>query len=48
MPLKIITIRLPDDLHAAVKADAEAEHRSFNSHIIWLLEARVAAVQAAK
>lgn len=33
-----LNLRLPDDLHATVKALAEQEHRSINSEIIALLE----------
>lgn len=36
--MRSLNLRLPDDLHAAVKALAEADHRSLNSEIIALLE----------
>ena len=42
MATKNTNIRLPDDLHALIKASADADHRSFNSQVIWLLEAGLA------
>jgi predicted HicB family RNase H-like nuclease len=39
---KNISIRIPDELHVLVKASADADHRSLNSQIIWLLEAGLA------
>jgi hypothetical protein len=36
---KNISIRIPDDLHALIKASADADRRSLNSQIIWLIEA---------
>lgn len=39
--MKQLTLRLPDDLHAAVRALADADHRSLNSEIIALLESAV-------
>lgn len=38
MATKNINIRIPDDLHAIIKASAEKDRRSLNSQIIWLLE----------
>ncbi|WP_199041474.1 FitA-like ribbon-helix-helix domain-containing protein [Glycomyces salinus] len=32
------TIRIPDDLHARLKARARTEHRSVNAEIVHLLE----------
>lgn len=34
-------LRLPDDLHAELKAWAESEKRSLHSHILFLLEQAV-------
>jgi predicted HicB family RNase H-like nuclease len=36
--MKSILLRLPDELHARVKAKAEREHRSLNAHVLHLLE----------
>jgi predicted HicB family RNase H-like nuclease len=36
--MKHINLRLPDDLHAALLAVADADRRSLNSTIIVLLE----------
>ena len=36
--MRSLNLRLPDDLHATVRALAEADHRSLNSEIIALLE----------
>jgi predicted HicB family RNase H-like nuclease len=36
--MKPITVRLPDDLHARVKAAAEMERRSINAQILWCIE----------
>jgi predicted HicB family RNase H-like nuclease len=36
-----INLRLPDDLHAALKAIAERDERSLNSEIIWILRSRI-------
>lgn len=41
MATKNVNVRMPDDLHALVKASAEADRRSLNSQIIWLLEAGI-------
>lgn len=38
-----INIRIPDDLHAALKTAAEADERSLNGEILWLLKAALAA-----
>ena len=35
---KNISVRMPDDLHALIKESADADHRSVNSQILWLLE----------
>jgi predicted HicB family RNase H-like nuclease len=42
MTTKNVNIRIPDDLHALIKASADADHRSLNSQVIWLLEAGLA------
>ena len=34
-------LRLPDDLHFALKAWAESEKRSLHAHILYLLEQAV-------
>jgi len=34
-------LRLPDDLHAQLKAWAKSEKRSLHSHLIYLLEQAV-------
>lgn len=36
--MKQLNVRLPDDLHAALKALAQREHRSLNAEIVSLLE----------
>lgn len=36
--MKSMLLRLPDDLHARVKAKAGCEHRSLNAHVLHLLE----------
>jgi len=38
-----VTVRFPKELHQAIKALAEQERRSFNSQVIVLLEAALAA-----
>jgi hypothetical protein len=43
MATKNISVRIPDDLHALIKESANADHRSLNSQIIWLLETGLAA-----
>ncbi len=35
--MKNVNVRFPDDLHAQVKASAEASRRSFNSEVLWLI-----------
>lgn len=35
--MKLLSLRLPDDLHAKLKIVAEKEHRSLNSQIIHIL-----------
>ena len=37
-----ISVRIPDDLHALIKESADADRRSLNSQILWLLEAGLA------
>ncbi|WP_335987592.1 FitA-like ribbon-helix-helix domain-containing protein [Glycomyces sp. MUSA5-2] len=32
------TVRIPDDLHARLKAKARTDHRSVNAEIVHLLE----------
>ena len=39
-----MNLRLPDDLHAALKAAAEADRRSLNSMIIVMIEKTLNAV----
>jgi hypothetical protein len=36
--MKIFSLRLPEELHAALKTIAEKEHRSLNAQIIHILE----------
>lgn len=36
--MKKLNTRLPDDVHAALEAMAEADHRSLNAMIIVLIE----------
>jgi hypothetical protein len=36
--MKRLSLRLPDDLHAALKEVAEEERRSLHSQIIYILE----------
>ena len=43
MATKNINIRLPDELHALIKATAAEDRRSVNSQIIALVEAGLAA-----
>ena len=42
----LVMVRLPPDLHAAVKRLAESQRRSMNSEIIILLELAVKAASA--
>ena len=37
-----ISVRIPDDLHALIKESADADHRSVNSQILWLVETGLA------
>jgi len=37
-----LNLRLPDDLHAALKAAADEDQRSLNGEILWLLRAALA------
>jgi plasmid stability protein len=42
--MSTITIRdVPDELHEAIKAQAERDRRSMNSEILFMLESAVAA-----
>lgn len=36
--MKTVSVRLPDDLHDRLKADADLNRRSLNSQIIVLVE----------
>jgi predicted HicB family RNase H-like nuclease len=38
--VKQITLRLPDELHATLKAAAKASRRSLHAEILWRLERR--------
>jgi predicted HicB family RNase H-like nuclease len=40
-----ITLRLPDDVHARLALQAEADRRSLNSEIVHLLEIALTAVE---
>jgi hypothetical protein len=40
--MKQLNVRLPDDLHVALKALADTDHRSLNSEVVVLLERAVA------
>ena len=42
-PMPEMHLRLPDDLHAALKAAAEQDERSMNGEILWLLRSALAA-----
>ncbi|HEX5497551.1 MAG TPA: Arc family DNA-binding protein [Mycobacteriales bacterium] len=33
-----ITVRIPDDLHARIVTAAQADRRSLNGEILWLVE----------
>lgn len=46
-PMKHVNLRLPDDLHAEVKAAAEGDARSLNSMLAVLLKEALAARKAA-
>lgn len=35
--MKKFTLRIPDDLHEAIRLSAEREQRSMHGQIIWLL-----------
>jgi hypothetical protein len=39
--MKQLNVRLPDELHAALKTIADAERRSLNAEIVILLERAV-------
>ncbi|MFG2877067.1 Arc family DNA-binding protein [Streptomyces sp. NPDC048337] len=39
-----LTLRLPDDVHARLTAQAEKDRRSLNSEIVHLLEAALISV----
>lgn len=36
--MKQISLRLPDDLHARLRAEAERNRRSLHAEILWRLE----------
>lgn len=36
--MKNINVRVPDDIHALVKAAAERDRRSLNAQIVWFLD----------
>ena len=36
--MKHVNLRVPDDLHARVKAASDADRRSLNAEILWLIE----------
>ncbi|MER6999157.1 Arc family DNA-binding protein [Streptomyces sp. NPDC000410] len=40
-----LTLRLPDDIHARLTAQAEADRRSLNSEIVHLLEVALSSVE---
>jgi predicted HicB family RNase H-like nuclease len=42
--MKHLTLRLPEDLHARLTAQAETDRRSLNSEILYLLEAALSSV----
>jgi predicted HicB family RNase H-like nuclease len=35
--MKELNLRIPDDLHAALKERAETQQRSMNGHVLWLI-----------
>ncbi len=36
--MKLLSLRIPDELHEAIKALSEKEKRSLNSEILYILE----------
>lgn len=40
-----LTLRIPDDLHAAIKALADASERSFNSQVIHMIKHSLVSMQ---
>ena len=40
-----VTVRIPDELHARLVAQAEADRRSLNSEILHLLDGALATVK---
>jgi predicted HicB family RNase H-like nuclease len=40
-----LTLRLPDDIHARLVSQAEADRRSLNSEIVHLIEVSLATVE---
>jgi predicted HicB family RNase H-like nuclease len=46
--MKHVNLRLPDDLHTALAAAAEADRRSLNSMIIVLIEQGLKPVRASR
>ncbi|MFD7338803.1 Arc family DNA-binding protein [Streptomyces violascens] len=43
--MKQLTLRLPDDVHARLTAQAETDRRSLNSEMVHLLEVALTAVE---
>jgi predicted HicB family RNase H-like nuclease len=36
--MKHMNLRVPDDIHARIKAASDADRRSLNAEILWLIE----------
>jgi predicted HicB family RNase H-like nuclease len=36
--MKHVNVRMPDDLHVRLAAQAETDRRSLNAEILWLIE----------
>jgi len=43
--MKHLTLRLPDDVHGRLVAQAENDRRSLNSEIVYLLEVALTTVE---
>jgi hypothetical protein len=43
--MKLLSLRLPDDLHAALKALAKRENRSLHSQIVYILRMYIERMQ---
>lgn len=43
MTTKVLSVRLPEGLHALISKTAAEDHRSINGEIVWLIEAGLAA-----